>query len=132
MFLEPSFIISFYAEKSNKHKEAIRILNKVEKKNMYISYIVIAEVLTVLRKINSKDFIVEDAYNHMVNEIKIIDDTEYYEESFKSCLDNKTGFFDNLYYILMKDLGIKNIITFDPDFNIFNDINKISNIKELV
>jgi predicted nucleic acid-binding protein len=132
IFLEPSFIISFYSEKSKKHKEAIKIYNKIEKEELFISYMVIAEVLTVLRKLNTKDQLVENAYNHMISELKVIDDAEYYEQSFKECLNNKIGFFDNLYYILIKDLGINKIITFDTDFNIFEDINKISKTKDLI
>jgi len=132
IFLEPSFIISFYSEKSKKHKEAIKIYNKIEKEELFISYMVIAEVLTVLRKLNTKDQLVENAYNHMISELKVIDDTEYYEQSFKECLNNKISFFDNLYYILIKDLGINKIITFDTAFNIFEDINKISKTKDLI
>ena len=61
----------------------------------------------------------------MVNDFIIIDDTIYYEKTFIASLTNKVGFFDNLYYILMKDLEINEIISFDPDFDIFEDIKRI-------
>lgn len=124
IFIEPSFLISFYNEKSNKHEKSKELFFKLNNDDFIISYMVIAEVLTVLRKINVSDEIVEKAYNHMVKMI-VVDDTGYYHETFKYSLKNKIGFFDNLYYILMKDLKIKNIVSFDQDFDIFNDIKRI-------
>ena len=86
---------------------------------------VIAEVLTVLRKLKQTDINVKHAYNSMINDFIIIDDTIYYEKTFIASLTNKVGFFNNLYYILMKDLEINEIISFDFDLDIFEDIKRI-------
>lgn len=124
-FVEPSFLISLFHKKSSKHEKSKKIFNNLEDKNLSISYMVIAEVLTVLRKLKADNELVKEAYNSMINYMIIIDDTLYYEKSFKACLINDIGFFDNLYYILMKDLEIDEIISYDNDFDIFNDINRI-------
>ena len=123
-FVEPSFLISLFHKKSNRYEKSKKIFNNLKDNDLSISYMVIAEVLTVLRKLKVKDELVEKAYNSMINMI-VIDDTLYYEKSFKACLTNEIGFFDNLYYILMKDLGIGEIISYDNDFDIFEDINRI-------
>jgi len=124
-FVEPSFLISFYHEKSNKHEKSKDIFANINNEELAISYMVIAEVLTVLRKLKTNNKLTKKAYNSMINDMIIIDDTIYYEEAFKASLTNNIGFFDNLYYILMKDLKINEIISFDNDFDIFNDINRI-------
>ncbi|MDR0912984.1 MAG: PIN domain-containing protein [Methanobrevibacter sp.] len=121
-FLEPSFLISFYHEKSKKHKKSKKIFKTLNKQDLVISYMVIAEVLTVLRKIKTRDELVKKAYNSMIDDLIVLDDTSYYEQAFQKSLTNKIGFFDNLYYILMKDLKIKEIISFDHNFDIFEDI----------
>ena len=107
----------------------MKIFQKLDDSNLVISYMVIAEVLTVLRKLKQEDIIVENAYNSMIREMIVIDDTTYYEKSFKACLINEIGFFDNVYHILMNDLGIKDILSFDADFDIFDDIKRISSSK---
>ncbi len=129
IFVEPSFLISLYAQKAKHHEESVKIFQKLDDGNLVISYMVIAEVLTVLRKLKQEDITVENAYNSMIREMIVIDDTTYYEKSFKACLINEIGFFDNVYHILMKDLGIKDIISFDDDFDIFDDIRRIASSK---
>jgi predicted nucleic acid-binding protein len=129
MFVEPSFLINLYAQKATDHQESVKIFQKLDGINLVISYMVIAEVLTVLRKLKQEDITVENAYNSMIREMIVIDDTSYYEKSFKACLVNEIGFFDNVYHILMKDLKIKDILSFDHDFDIFDDIRRISSSK---
>jgi predicted nucleic acid-binding protein len=121
IFLEPSFLISLFFKNKN-HRNANKIFKMIEKEKLVISYMVIAEVLTVLRKLKQSDADVTNAYYSMINDFLVIDDTTYYEKTFINSLTNKIGFFDNLYYILMKDLEITEIVSFDPDFDIFKDI----------
>ncbi|MDR2966837.1 MAG: type II toxin-antitoxin system VapC family toxin [Methanobacteriaceae archaeon] len=124
IFLEPSFLISLFFQNKN-HKKSKKIFKRIEDEKLVISWMVIAEVLTVLRKLKQSDINVKHAYNSMINDFIIIDDTIYYEKTFIASLTNKVGFFDNLYYILMKDLEINEIVSFDPDFDIFEDIKRI-------
>jgi len=124
IFLEPSFLISIFFQ-NEKHKKAKKIFKSFENEKLVISFMVIAEVLTVLRKLDQTDIDVKHAYNSMINDFLVIDDTVYYEKTFIASLTNEIGFFDNLYYILMKDLEINEIISFDPDFDIFKDIKRI-------
>jgi len=124
IFIEPSFLISLFFKNKN-HKKSKKIFKHLEDEKFVISWMVIAEVLTVLRKLKQSDINVKHAYNSMINDFIIIDDAIYYEKTFIASLTNNVGFFDNLYYILMKDLEINEIISFDPDFDIFKDIKRI-------
>ncbi|GAA5819570.1 MAG: type II toxin-antitoxin system VapC family toxin [Methanobrevibacter sp. CfCl-M3] len=121
IFLEPSFLISLFFKNKN-HEKSNKIFKTIEKEKLVISYMVIAEVLTVLRKLKQSDNDVKHAYYSMINDFLVIDDTVYYEKTFITSLSNNIGFFDNLYYILMRDLEIAEIVSFDPDFDIFKDI----------
>jgi predicted nucleic acid-binding protein len=51
IFLESSFIVSYYLEKDKHHKKAKEVINKYNHKDKVISKMVIFEVLTVLRKL---------------------------------------------------------------------------------
>jgi predicted nucleic acid-binding protein len=123
-FVEGSFIVSLFHKKSKKHEKSKKIFYQLGSEYFIISYMVIAEVLTILRKLNVDNSIVEDAYETMIKMI-VIDDTVYFEKAFKYSLKNEIGFYNNLYYIIMKELKISDIISFDKDFDTLQDINRI-------
>ena len=50
IFLEPSFLISLFFQNKN-HKKSKKIFKHFEDEKLVISWMVIAEVLTVLRKL---------------------------------------------------------------------------------
>ena len=86
---------------------------------------VIYETLTVLRKKKLTNEQVNNIYNKLI-EMNTYEDVIYYEDALELTLKNKIGFFDNLSYVVMKENDIKIIVSFDPDFDIFKDINRIS------
>ncbi|KZX15800.1 hypothetical protein MBCUT_13040 [Methanobrevibacter cuticularis] len=49
----------------------------------------------------------------------------HYRQALDGTLVNPIGFFDNLIYIVMLNNDIKEIISFDKDFDIFEDIGRI-------
>ena len=124
-FVDSSFLISFYHKKSIKHEKSRIIFKKLSGEELAISYMVIAEVLTILRKLKANDDLVKKAYSSMINSMIVLDDTSFYEESFKASLANDVGFFNNLYHVLMVDLGINEIVSFDSTFDIFDDMKRV-------
>jgi hypothetical protein len=56
----------------------------------------------------------------------ILDDILSYNQSLNDCLINDIGFFDNLYHVLIVNNNITEIESFDADFNIFKDINRLN------
>ena len=88
----------------------------------------IYETLTVLRKLKQEEPLIKKVYNDLTNseDITIFKDVHLYEKALDYTLhENKIGFFDNLSYIVMKDNDIKGIASYDPDFDIFEDIERI-------
>ncbi|MDR3291241.1 MAG: PIN domain-containing protein [Methanobrevibacter sp.] len=125
IFLETSFIINLYVPKIRFHERAKEIEKEIENREKIISPMIIYETLTVLRKLNQTDKLVRKVYKILLN-LNVFEDELYYPEALKDCLNNnKIGFFDNLSHIVMMNSDIKEIASFDEDFDIFNDIERI-------
>jgi predicted nucleic acid-binding protein len=128
IFLETSFIINYFVPKAQNHQKANEIFETIENKDKAISEMVVYETLTVLRKLKQNETLIKKAYNNIANSknITVFEDILYYEKALDYTLNKNTiGFFDNLSYIVMKNNNIKTIASFDPDFDIFTDIERI-------
>jgi predicted nucleic acid-binding protein len=124
-FLETSFLVNYFVDKNKFHKEAIKIMEDIKNKEKVISEMTIYETLTVLRKLKQNDKTLKRVYKSLTK-ISVFDDKDYYNQALDYTLHkNNIGFFDNLTYIFMVDTGIKEIASFDEDFDIFGDIKRI-------
>ena len=88
----------------------------------------IAEVVTVLKKKKIPLDNIKEAFKIIVDEIQIIDDHQYHCSGLKECLSNPTtgySYWDALYAVLILDLKIKEIISFDTDFDCIKGINRV-------
>ena len=124
-FLETSFLVALFVEKDHHHKKALKLYPTL--KNKIISQMVIYETLTVLRKKNQDNESLKKVYKFLITteDITVLNDVIYYDKALKYTFDNYVGFFDNLSYVVMKNNDIKEIASFDPDFEIFKDIKRI-------
>ena len=127
IFLETSFIINLNVPTIQNHERAKEIEIDIENEQKVISEMTIYETMTVLRKLKQDDKKLEDVYNQLVNsdDISVLKDIEYYEQALEDTFINPIGFFDNLSHIVMINNDITLIASFDPDFDIFNDIERI-------
>ncbi|KZX11775.1 type II toxin-antitoxin system VapC family toxin [Methanobrevibacter curvatus] len=127
IFLETSFIINFHVLKIQNHERSKEIWEDIEDKEMAISEMVIYETLTVLRKLNQNNKKLKEVHDFLVNSqnIKVFEDVIYYEKALKETFINPVGFFDNLSHVVMLANSIKEIASFDKDFDIFEDIKRI-------
>lgn len=125
IFLETSFLIGFYLKKDKHNKRAVEIERSLGDKKRIINKITLCEFLTVLRKKNVKTNDVKKYYNEILNNVIILDDSEYHDKAIESCLNNEIGFFDNLHHITMVENGIKEMASFEDDFNTFDDIKRL-------
>lgn len=125
IFLETSFLIGFYLKKDKHNKKAVEIEKSLGNRKKIINKMTLCEFLTVLRKkhVQTKD--VRKYYNEILTNVIILDDSEYHNKAIENCLNNEIGFFDNLHHITMVENGIKEIASFDDDFDTFNDIKRI-------
>jgi len=128
IFLETSFLINLNVLKAQNHKLAKEIFKKIKKEPKAISEMVIYETLTVLRKLKQEDSHIKEVYTELTSskDITILEDIIFYKLALDYTLNkNNIGFFDNLSYIVMKNNNIKTIASFDPDFDIFKDIERM-------
>jgi len=125
IFLETSFLVGFFLKKDEHHKRALEMMETMKNKEKIISEMVIYETLTVLRKAKQNNEQVARAYKSLTK-LNVLEDKIYYNDSLNYTLHkNSIGFFDNLTYVVMKNNEIKSIASFDPDFDIFKDIERI-------
>ena len=124
IFLETSFLVGFFVETDEHHEKALKIIENIDEAEIIISEMIIYETLTVLRKKNQDNEIVNDVYNKL-SEMTVYEDVIYYEQALKDTLINNVGFFDNLSHVVMKNNDIKQIASFDLDFDIFEDIKRM-------
>jgi len=116
IFLETSFLIALFLEKDEYHGRALEIIENIEDSQVIISEMVIYETLTVLRKKKQDNKQVVNVYNKL-KEMNVYEDVIYYEQALKQTLINDIGFFDNLSYMVMLNNDIKQIASFDSDFD---------------
>jgi predicted nucleic acid-binding protein len=124
IFLETSFLVNFFLENVQNHNRALEIWENIKEKEKVISEMVIYETLTVFKKLKQDNDNIANAYNKLT-EMIIYEDIPYYEKALEYTLTNNIGFFDNLSYIVMINNDIKEIVSFDDDFDIFNNIKRI-------
>ena len=124
IFLETSFLVNFFVEKVQNHDKALKIMENIKEEEIVISEMVIYETLTVLRKLKQDNEMVNTIYKKLT-EMIVYDDIIYYDKALKDTLINNIGFFDNLSHTVMINNNIDKIVSFDPDFDIFDDIKRI-------
>lgn len=127
LFIETSYLINLNVPKLQNHQRAKEIWAEIKDKEKIISKMIVYETITVLRKLKQDTKTVNKVYKLLVDgEIKVLEDVIYYEQALDYTLNhNKIGFFDNLSYIVMQNNDIKEIVSFDEDFDIFTAIERI-------
>ncbi|KZX17524.1 tRNA(fMet)-specific endonuclease VapC [Methanobrevibacter cuticularis] len=124
IFLETSLLVNLFVPTAQNHEKALKIMENIEDSQAIISEMVIYETLTVLRKLKQNDEMINTVYRKL-KEMIVYEDITYYEKALEDTLINSIGFFDNLSHIVMQNNNIKQIASFDKDFDIFEDIVRI-------
>lgn len=132
IFLDTSFIVSFYNEGDENHMKAIEIMYELIKDkygDVAINDYIFNECATVLfarlKNLEKTVIICE-----RIKKIRIFRvDEKLFEESwqiFKNQKNTKLSFTDCSILAIMKKEGIKNIVTFDGDFLKVDGVNVIN------
>ena len=130
IFLETSYIVNLTVPKLQNHEKAKKLHISIKNEQKAISEIVIYEVMTVLRKLKQNGNKLKEVYELLTNseDIAVFEDVIYYEQALKDTFINPVGFFDNLSHIVMVANDIERIASFDLDFDVFNDIERLPKI----
>jgi len=129
IFLDTNFIISLFLKKHDNHDRATEIWRNIQNEDKIISRLTIAEVLNVLNiRVKANIELTEKVCKFMFDELIIINDIDYYIKAMKHLklyYPERIAFFDCIYMVLMEELGIKEIATFDEDFDLNKNIKRI-------
>ena len=129
IFLDANYLVSYYIDTEYHHKRALEIYHEIESKEQIVSKSIIVETINILHnkiKANFQD--IEIIYNELNNKYIVFEDHHIYDRTMLRILKDKKRlpFFDNLYIVIMEELGIKKIATFDKHFNNIDGIKPIN------
>jgi len=132
IFLDTDFLINLYMKTNENHERAKEIYDLIENKEKTISKLVIMEVITVLNvKLKQNHSFLTKVYNELNKNYKVLIDNDFYEKGFKILEkelnenNKRIPLFDCVYIALMKELGIKKIVSFDKHFDNQEGITRI-------
>ncbi|MDR0900357.1 MAG: PIN domain-containing protein [Methanobrevibacter sp.] len=125
ILLDANYLISLFVKREKNHERAIEIAKYIQNEEKIISKLIIAETITILKKkLKTKDII--KIYNTLEN-FTIAEDSHLFNEGFEEFIkyDGEISFFDAVYIALMKNLKIREIVSFDTDFDNKKGIHRI-------
>jgi predicted nucleic acid-binding protein len=90
--------------------------------------LIVAETTNILNyklKIDKK--IVKKVYEELNNNYTIIEDYYFHDKALNHLInyEKRIPFFDHIYIVLMEELGIKEIVSFDKHFDNIKGITRI-------
>lgn len=132
-FADASFLFAIFCEDDPFHLQAREIVQGINQRShkVLISNISLSETINLIFRLKGpldvkkflKYFAKTETETYYVNE-------KIFQSGCKILLAQKSkrglNFFDCLHLATMKELGIKNILTFDSDFKKFAKINEVS------
>ncbi|MBR0472198.1 MAG: PIN domain-containing protein [Methanosphaera sp.] len=119
-------MVGLFVENDTWHENAEKLYYKYEKEEMYISNLVIAEAITLMKlHLDTKE--IREIYYNLPYYFKILDDSKYYDEAMETFVkyNGTISFFDAMYITIMKNNQIYEIISFDKDFDNKKEIVRI-------
>jgi len=132
IFLDTNFFINFYVETNENHDRAKEIMKLIKNKEKIISKLVIMEVITVLNyRLKQDSKLISNVYKELNEDYKILIDNDFYDKGFNILIkelnenNDKIPLFDCVYMALMRELGIKEIVSFDEHFDNKKGITRI-------
>jgi len=121
ILLDTSYIVSSLINNEENHVKALKISEKINKKELVITNAILIETMNLLtKKLNKNTKAILEVYESIKNNFKIIYVTEELtERSMQTLVKYKAniGLADSLNIEVMKDLNIYEIVSFDPDFD---------------
>ena len=109
------------------HEKAVEVNKIIEKEEKIISSLVITEVLTVLKQKKKVKNIekIKEIYNIILDSCSLIEDFDYYDKATEEYFNNEIGFYDSMYIVLVRELELNGIVSFDEHFDNKKGIKKI-------
>jgi len=127
IFVDSTFLTAYFNESDKWHKDSLRLANKIKKEEKVISNLIISETVTNIGSL-LKGKAGKIVYSHLVNNYKILyDNPQRLNNAMEIFLkyDGGLSLADSLSVLIMNELNINQIASFDSDFD------KVDNIIRL-
>ena len=128
IFLDTNYLVSYYIPTEEHHERALEIYQEIDGRKQIISNSIIAETINILHnKIKVYPEEIERIYKDLNNKFTVLEDHTLFDKTVTRVLKDKKrlSFFDNLYIVLMEELRINEIVSFDKHFNNIEGIKRI-------
>jgi len=132
IFLDANYIINLYVKTNEDHERAKEIYKLIKNESQVISNLIIIEIITVMTvKLKQDPTLILKVHKELKNNYDIVDDTVFHEKGFEVLLNElkknkeRIPLFDCVYMALMRELGIKEIVSFDKHFDNKENITRI-------
>jgi predicted nucleic acid-binding protein len=118
IFLDTSYFIALFNEKDYFHKRAVEVNEIIKNEDKIISNLVITEVLTVLKQKKKVKNIekIKEIYSNILDSCSLIEDFDYYDKATEEYFNNEIGFYDSMYIVLVRELELDGLVSFDEHF----------------
>jgi len=132
-FLDASFLFAVFCKDDSFHQQARKVIESINQRSdkVITSDISLSETINLVFRLKGPSEVNKflKYFTKTKTEITYID-KETFQSGYKILLDQKSkrglNFFDCLHLATMKQLGIKNILTFDDDFKNYVKINEVN------
>ena len=127
IFIDSSFFIAYFNENDQWHKKSLKVANLIKYREKIISNLIISETVTNIGSL-FKGKAGNIVYHHLIKNYNVL-----YDNKNKSLgamkiylhYDGTLSFTDSLSVQIMHEMNIKEIASFDSDFDKINGIQRI-------
>ncbi|MDR0900197.1 MAG: type II toxin-antitoxin system VapC family toxin [Methanobrevibacter sp.] len=129
IFLDTNFLVSFFIEEEDDHDRAVEIAKNIVNEEQIISRLIIAETANLLHnKLKIDNERIKEIYKELNRDYTLIEDHYFYDKALDMMLNlnKRVQFFDCVFITIMKELGIKEIVTFDKHFENIGGITTVN------
>ena len=121
IMLDSSYIVSLVVDSENDHERALELFEKLDGKGLVITNAILTETINLLlKRLNKNTKAIFEVYETIKSDFKIIyENEELTERAMQTLIRYKSNFglADALSIEVMKDLNIREIFSFDDDFD---------------
>lgn len=129
IFLDSSFLIALINDNDSLHEKALEYVDLTNANECYISNLIINEVITVVGNKLGLEIAIS-SYDLLTSLFNVVNEYDLNDFNFKNMLiyetyNTKLSFTDSSIVLLMKELNISDLISFDKEFKRVENINLI-------
>ena len=121
ILLDSNYIVSFLIDTESNHGRALELSKNIHGKEIVITNAILIETINLLtKKLNKNTNAIAEVFKFIKNEFRIIYETdESTNESLQILIKYSAniGLADAINIEVMKELGIYEIVSFDPHFD---------------